>query len=436
MLGLAKAVETICRNLTISYDGDRLPNALLAIVIISMKNIDNKRLYESVLQRSPDNTLDWDLLELEMVDGFIQHNKLGDTNRWLLCVDCLEFPDVDTPEMQHLAQMPIMTSIKDAIVKVGIFHTSIPVANTTKMGMHDMCKLLILTNVAGITSSRAIAFYVIERFGTTLADSTVRTTTLTDSLVSAFADHRFDKEVYFETLVSMLSLCTVNTSSLHPSMVMNATETENKHEIMRQNKRATRMGASMRPSLREIIKSNHNSDDISNSMYKNANFDQTNAFQTFCTHVRFPASLSLTIRLRCYLMYAMAHILDPATHLLSIIQKDIANRITQSPSPFLDQKTIAEAILTIDNLVHIHIIQDFKRIIFSSFAINHLKKITLLQYLHLFVAAYQHPDVWRNTWVEILPVMSTQIARDVELFVSTHTFPAEEFVNMIACKPT
>jgi hypothetical protein len=435
MLGLAKSVETICRNLTIAYDGDHLPNALLAIIIISMKNIDNKKLYQSVLQ-SPGNTLDWELLELEMADQSIQHNKLGDTNRWLLCVDCLVFADVDTTDMQRLTLNPIMISIKEAIIKVAAFDTSIRGTDKTKMGIHDMCKLFILTNIAGNTSSRAISFYVIQRFGSALTDSSLLMTTLTDSLVSAFADHRFDKEVYFETLVSILSLCTVNTSTLHPNMIANATESENKYEIMQQNKRATRMGASMRPSLREIIKSNHSSEDIHNSMYKNANFDQTNAFQTFCTNVRFPASLSLTIRLRCYLVYAMAHIFDPSIHLPSIIQKDIANRITQSPPPFLDQKTIAEAILTIDNVLHIHIIQDFKRIIFSSFAINHLKKITLVQYLHLFITAYQHSDVWRNTWMEILPVMSTQIARDVELFVSAHKFPTDEFIDMVASKQT
>lgn len=44
------------------------------------------------------------------------------------------------------------------------------------------------------------------------------------------------------------------------------------------------------------------------------------------------------------------------------------------------------------------------------------------QVLQLYVAAYQPASIWKEAWKHLSGVISVQIIRDVEAFVSVHAF--------------
>lgn len=47
------------------------------------------------------------------------------------------------------------------------------------------------------------------------------------------------------------------------------------------------------------------------------------------------------------------------------------------------------------------------------------------------MAAYQKRDIWKQCWKRIYPIMSTQIARDVEGFVAGVPFATEPFIVIL-----
>jgi hypothetical protein len=53
------------------------------------------------------------------------------------------------------------------------------------------------------------------------------------------------------------------------------------------------------------------------------------------------------------------------------------------------------------------------------------------QILQLYVAAYQEAGVWKEAWKHLCGVISVQIIRDVETFVSSNAFAAEEVMRFV-----
>lgn len=53
------------------------------------------------------------------------------------------------------------------------------------------------------------------------------------------------------------------------------------------------------------------------------------------------------------------------------------------------------------------------------------------QILQLYVAAYQAMGVWKEAWKHLCGVISVQIIRDVETFVSSNPFAAAEVMRFV-----
>jgi hypothetical protein len=54
-----------------------------------------------------------------------------------------------------------------------------------------------------------------------------------------------------------------------------------------------------------------------------------------------------------------------------------------------------------------------------------------LQVLQLYVTAYQPQTVWKEAWKHLCGVISVQIIRDVEGFVSSNEFAAKEVMRFV-----
>ena len=54
-----------------------------------------------------------------------------------------------------------------------------------------------------------------------------------------------------------------------------------------------------------------------------------------------------------------------------------------------------------------------------------------LQILQLYVAAYQAPSIWKEAWKHLVGVISVQIIRDVEAFVSRQPFADAEVMRFL-----
>jgi hypothetical protein len=138
--------------------------------------------------------------------------------------------------------------------------------------------------------------------------------------------------------------------------------------------------------------------------------------QAYCDVVRFPISMSRLLRLRCYLVAAQGHLFDYTAHTHKIVPPDVARSLAANSITFPDVGCLCSAIETLTmNMAPFPEIDLFRQRCFTSFAINQRRGLTLTQILHLYVAAYQKRDLWKHCWKRIYPIMSAQIARDVEV---------------------
>lgn len=53
------------------------------------------------------------------------------------------------------------------------------------------------------------------------------------------------------------------------------------------------------------------------------------------------------------------------------------------------------------------------------------------QILQLYVAAYQNPVIWKLVWKDLVGVISVQIVRDVEAFVTRYPFADADVMRFV-----
>jgi hypothetical protein len=66
-----------------------------------------------------------------------------------------------------------------------------------------------------------------------------------------------------------------------------------------------------------------------------------------------------------------------------------------------------------------------------TFDVQQITRLTMSDVLKLYVAAYQLPSMWKQLWKNIHPYMSTQISKDIELFVKNNPFATENFLHIL-----
>ena len=137
-------------------------------------------------------------------------------------------------------------------------------------------------------------------------------------------------------------------------------------------------------------------------------------------------------RLRCYLMACQHHNFEYSKYMEEIVSKDVAEALKINPVIFPDVHSVHMAIESLAmNINPFEELNQFRVRCFLSFASHQKKNLSLTQVLKLYVASYQSKSIWKQIWTRIYPVISPQIIRDVETFVSATPFAVEPFVRIV-----
>ena len=115
-----------------------------------------------------------------------------------------------------------------------------------------------------------------------------------------------------------------------------------------------------------------------------------------------------------------------------IQEEDIAHTILQYivKSPDIDVlvETIIQSRITQEPFNELH---QFRDRCFQCFSVMQKSKLRLNDLLHLYMAAYQPNAVWKTIWKSIFPVLSIQIIKDVEAFVSQTEFNHSQIMQIV-----
>jgi hypothetical protein len=282
------------------------------------------------------------------------------------------------------------------------------------LGHIHAAQLFLLLNITNLQ-----AMNVVEMFFSMLFDKSVHTAALL--FFSHMANVPFDKSDRTDAVVALLKDCLeVNLKQFNAEMELQKSKESLLSQIFKQKHiQAT----TLRPRLRSKIRQ----DALQNSAL--ATLD---SFKPWCDTIRFPNVFSMSHKRRLYFTMAQT-CLDFRHYIHTFVQEaDLGQVIVQyhvkNPDIDILASTILQTRITSEPFAELH---KFRNQCFHCFSVQQKTMLRLNDLLHLYIAAYQPPTVWKSVWKTIFPVLSIQIIKDVESFVQENEMNHEAVMNIV-----
>jgi len=156
------------------------------------------------------------------------------------------------------------------------------------------------------------------------------------------------------------------------------------------------------------------------------------SFKPWCDTIRFPNVFSMSHKKRLYFTMAQTHV-DFKHYIGAFVHEvDLAQIILQyhvkNPDIDILTDTILATRITSEPFAELH---QFRNQCFSCFSVQQKSMLRLNDLLHLYIAAYQPPSVWKSVWKMIFPVLSIQIIKDIEVFVHDNPINHAAVMNIM-----
>ncbi len=162
--------------------------------------------------------------------------------------------------------------------------------------------------------------------------------------------------------------------------------------------------------------------------------DTWESYTGFAYKHRFPPTLSEKVRSKLYFLASQTR-WDWTKYVEVVLPTGgvLCKKVAEHPITQPDLQVIQRVIegLGMDGSPPFKAMTEFRKECFSSFPISHVQRMTLSQILQLYVAAYQNPAIWKDLWRQLVGVISVQIIRDLDQFVTNHEFDHEAVMGFI-----
>ena len=389
-----------------SMDQKDLPALLVKTIIISLKYIDRRQLFETIF---PDHYADWTLLECTPSTS----NALGDTEPWLCLLSLLEWPALTDKDREIEREHPPLAQIKS-----GLKSNSLDLPGWTMA-----CRAFILQLVQGLQSMHANEQLTTRALGRPTRDNTMQ-------FLAGLYDTKHLPSAYTQTLALILSPQSVqiDTATLtHTMSIITTQRDEHKLNLRMKSMQLVALRPRLRDKLRSSLLTEHNKEQVDIKM------GTWDSYAGFCHTHRFPNNLSDRVKRQLYFLASQTH-WEWQDHIKHLIKNpDIETRVQLHPVTQPDANVIHWVIesLNMGGRPPFPEMMAFKARGFASFPVVYVQRMTLTQILRLYVAAYQPPAVWKDVWKAQISILSPQIVRDCETFVSENPFAGEKIVEAL-----
>lgn len=241
---------TLCERSTINLN-ESLTNAVKAAIIICLKFVDKEALFRDVL---PDTFIDWEYVKAQYTSSTCSSsgvasrlvsslmspssssysllagtggssnllskmrgnaNLLGDSAVWLQIMQFIDFGNLKLSERLLQQQHPPLFCLYVAVMSHVRNNSS--KKNSTEeapqLDFSDVCKLLVLNNVEGLSARSIIEMHTSSRLNQ-------NTYTLCNNIVSTLADERHSSEVYQEAFRYVFHFFVVSFAGCKQSLIL------------------------------------------------------------------------------------------------------------------------------------------------------------------------------------------------------------------------
>jgi len=390
-----------------NMDRKDIPALLVKTVVISLKCIDRRQLFETLF---PDHYADWALLEGAPPTS----NALGDTEPWLCLLSLLEWPALtDRDRDIELYHGPL------AQIKAGLKANNLDLPGWTMA-----CRAFLLQLIQGLQSIHASEQLTSRALSRPTRDSTMQ-------FLAGLHDTKHAPAAYAHTLAHILAPAVLQIDTALIAHTMSIITTQREEHRLNLRMKSIQLVA-LRPRLRDRLKSSLLTEQ--NKEQVDIKMGTWDSYTGYCHTHRFPNNLSDRVKRQLYFLASqtMWEWRDFVQHLIK--NPDIETRVQQHPVTRPDADVIHGVIetLTMDGRPPFQEMMAFKARCFTSFPLVYVQRMTLTQILRLYAAAYQPPTVWKDIWKAQIGIISPQIVRDCETFVAANAFAGERIVEALA----
>jgi len=328
---------------------------------------------------------------------------------WVQLMNLVSFvvPDTTT-SVETLAQLltdhAALSAIYSSAKASDCFDSRLLKSTKGKLCLDDICKLFILVNIEGLMSKNVIDMYTTQ----------LQIRNFTPSILASLADNRLTQASYVSTFKCVFAMMQVDVVKMNTCIVeYNKAAAELKSMGSLRQDVHTRS----RISLRHILKTINNDSSSLEATHSGirGNREGEGGLTTFDMYhalIRFPNSMSKVLKLRCFLLGCMGHLLDIKEYSHVLVSGTVQEAVNKHPVQYPDPVSICNSIQTlVMKRVPFPELVAFRHKCHSALAHNHWKSLSLSQYLHLYISAYIGKESWKSCWKYFFQIMSPQISK-------------------------
>ena len=423
--GMASAIESIvhfCSDVNVGTGPTS--ECLAKTLVANMQYVDRESLYVKLFGDT--SYINWEAMANMQKRSTLKRkgNTLGDSVVWCHLLSFLH-GDVTAFQGQlpsskvayrpfYLVYESIVAQFKGVVVEAGK-----PVVNNS---MLSLCvRAFFISNLIGIVPMAALEYLMCKHFdrGAT-AEST--------AIMIAVSSEKFAPEQYLSTIAWLMSsgIALVDTVGMDKEIQFLASRSQDVTDAMKVH--TIQISKSGRPSLAAIIKSERlkrGGGGMSDTGHNSLSYNTYFTFAGFTHRMRFPNSLSIYIQQRAYWLASQCEFFGWRDYVEDFLHKDLAISLLrygdiQSPDP----SVISEVLLNTRIVgAPFPALQLFRNKCLVSMPGLERMGMTMNDVFRLYVAAYQHKEIWKDVWKLIKPILSTQIIKVFSLTCISLNWP-------------
>jgi hypothetical protein len=404
-------------------------------IIASLKLVDTAKICLEMQDNAPVHTLDY----FEKTSD----NVYGDYSEWEKVLQPLSFEEDSTreylfgEESNFGNKLPTIKYVLDTLQHIG----------ASKMCITDLLKVYLLTNIKNVSSRVAIQTVLADKMPSTF-DASGGAFVFTGCM----ADVRFTEQQFHNDLVWFMRNLEVSETFQtdltffvkgHDQILCKSSLLPPPYRVGRVSlrdrveKNARRSTGVCTPGVAaqtERIVAGLIGESGSNlAASPQLSQIEEDSLRGWTLRARIPPSISHKHKLLGYVLMAQTNFADPSNALQKHFMHDKevytnmkAQRVCRPHTP-----VVVEFLRLLD--VHVTPFDElnaFRNQCFTDFSHTDSKKLSWLKYLQLYIAAYQHEDVWVSVWRSFCTVISHQVLVSVGNFKANNAYAVDTVADI------
>jgi hypothetical protein len=396
---------------------DCIRRAFVGMICICIKYKNRRGLFENIDLSG--YYVDWEMGLAKTTKGCAEVNPVGDINMWIHLLDTLKFEHnaADLSKSIYGGGIQAFMCLCNTLRECGLTdfnpHVYRAEQQSDMLSYEHICKTFIILNVLNLPRKQCLNMYLTHIIKRQLISEC-------NSILESLVDSHFDESVYIDDLAHILRTMTVKTDTFITQLNICRAEKMRVYDVLES---ITKMKTlKHRPSIRDVA----NLLKISENSRNNVNerrFD-VHSIERFCTFIQFPNNLSVKIKQLCYLI-VYHPCMDPGDYIAKITSDDVKDKIC---AYFKGIPEVVSVHLCINNLEWSFQPTDamikFKEAVFSALPHTFMLALSWSVLLRLYVTVYLGNPIWKDIWLLIIPILSSQLHRVVCEFVENNAWDA------------